>query len=89
MADETLAERTGDNVSPYAAPARAKDLSGLPATYLVTGDLDLFRDETATYAARLAAANVPVEFHIYTGLPHAFDMAAPDITASKHVDSSS
>ncbi|KAI1248654.1 hypothetical protein MGN70_009854 [Eutypa lata] len=81
-------ERTEDNVSPYAAPARVKDLGGLPATYIITGGLDLFRDESATYAARLAAANVPVEFHLYPGLPHAFDMAAPNITATKHVDAS-
>ncbi|RYP19557.1 hypothetical protein DL765_003284 [Monosporascus sp. GIB2] len=36
---------------------------------------DLFRDETAEYAARLAAANVDIEFHMYPGLPHGFDYA--------------
>ena len=42
-----------DEVSPYAAPARAKDLSGLPPTYLCVGELDLFLNENIDYARRL------------------------------------
>ena len=45
-----------DAVSPYAAPARASDLSGLPDTYIDVGDLDVFRDEDVAYARRLADA---------------------------------
>src|SRR4029077_6806229 len=37
-----------DPVSPYAAPARATDLAGLPDTYIDVGDLDIFRDEDIT-----------------------------------------
>src|SRR6185312_10217097 len=33
------------NVDPYAAPARATDVTGLPAAYIEVGDLDLFRNE--------------------------------------------
>ncbi len=66
------------DVSPYAAPARAEDLSGLPPTYLLVGDMDIFRDEDIAYVARLTAAGVPVEFHLVPGAPHAFDYAAPD-----------
>lgn len=57
----------GDNkgeVSPYAAPARATDLPGLPPTYTCVGDLDPFRDETINYLARLEQAGVPTEFHL-------------------------
>ena len=50
-----------DTVPPYAAPARARDLAGLPDTYLDVGDLDIFRDEDITYAQRLADAGVPAE----------------------------
>ena len=34
-----------DEVSPYAAPTRAEDLSGLPPALITVGTLDLFRDE--------------------------------------------
>ncbi|KAI1842372.1 hypothetical protein JX265_001780 [Neoarthrinium moseri] len=63
-------------VSPYAAPSRATDLSDLPATYIDVGNLDLFRDECAMFAARLAAADVDVEFHMFSGVPHGFESAA-------------
>jgi acetyl esterase/lipase len=58
----------------YAAPARAEDLSGLPPAYTYIGELDLFRDETIDYVAKLLRAGVPTEFHIYPGCFHAFDM---------------
>ncbi|GAA3216840.1 alpha/beta hydrolase fold domain-containing protein [Dactylosporangium siamense] len=61
-----------------AAPARATDLRGLPPTYLDVGDLDLFRDEDAAYAARLADAGVPVRFALVPGAVHAFELIAPD-----------
>lgn len=71
------------SVSPYAAPARATDLSGLPRTYIDVGGLDLFRDEDIVFAAKLAAANVDVEFHLYPGLPHGWESAAPGIPVTK------
>ncbi|MBA2934065.1 alpha/beta hydrolase [Sphingomonas sp. CGMCC 1.13654] len=64
-----------NGVSPYAAAARADDLSGLPPTFLATGALDLFVDEDMAYAQRLLRAGIPVEFHIYPGAFHAFDIA--------------
>jgi acetyl esterase/lipase len=66
----------GDDVSPYAAPARAADLAGLPDTYIDVGDLDLFRDEDITYARRLSDAGVPTELHLHPGCPHAFEALA-------------
>jgi triacylglycerol lipase len=64
----------GEGVSPYAAPARADDLHGLPPTFISTGALDLFLDEDIVYAQRLLRAGVPTELHIYPGAFHAFDM---------------
>lgn len=57
----------------YAAPARAQNLHGLPPTYIDVGNLDLFVREDVDYAARLLAAGVPVELHVYPGLPHDFE----------------
>jgi acetyl esterase/lipase len=68
----------GPEVSAYAAPARATDLSGLPAAYIEVGQLDIFRDEDLEYARRLSLAGVPVEFHLYPGVPHEFDAIAFD-----------
>lgn len=70
------ADAGSDSVSPYAAPARATDLSGLPDTYLDVGDLDIFRKEDVSYATRLADAGVPTELHVYPGCPHAFEALA-------------
>lgn len=77
----------GDNgeVSQYAAPARAADLSGLPPTYTCVGDLDPFRDETIDYAARLTQAGVPTEFHLYPGCFHGFEEYFPSAEISRRV----
>lgn len=77
------AEAGSDSVSPYAAPARATDLSGLPDTYLDVGDLDIFRNEDISYATRLADAGVPTELHVYPGCPHAFEALARSAGVSK------
>ena len=70
------------DVSPYAAAARAEDLSGLPPTFISTGALDLFTEENLDYARRLMAAGVPVELHVYPGAPHGF-MWVPQARVSK------
>ncbi|KAI1813313.1 Alpha/Beta hydrolase protein [Poronia punctata] len=67
------ADRTDENVPIYVAPARAKDLSGLPDTFIDIGGVDIFRDESIAFAAKLAADGVFVEFHLYPGVPHGFD----------------
>jgi acetyl esterase/lipase len=64
-------------VSPYAAPTRATDLSGLPPAFIAVGDIDLFVDEDIEYAQRLLAAEVPTELHVYPGGPHGFDLLTP------------
>ena len=61
------------NVSPYAAAARAEDLSGLPPAYIAVGELDLFLDESIEYAQRLLQAGVRTELHVYPGATHGFD----------------
>ncbi len=66
----------GADVSPYASPARATSLEGLPAAYLATGALDLFLEEDMEYARRLTRAGVSTELHVYPGAFHGFGRAA-------------
>jgi acetyl esterase/lipase len=56
--------------SPYAAPARAQDLSGLPPAYIATAEFDPNRDEGIAYGQRLLEAGVPVELHQWLGTFH-------------------
>jgi acetyl esterase len=56
--------------TPYAAPARAADLSGLPPAYIATAEFCPNRDEALGYGLRLLQAGVPVELHQWRGTFH-------------------
>lgn len=62
----------GAEVSPYAAPSRAKDLTGLPPTFMTLGSADLFRSEDLAYAERLWLAGNDCELHVVSGGLHGF-----------------
>ena len=77
------AARGGPDVSPYAAPARAEDLSGLPPAFLDVGSAETFRDEVVTYATRLWQAGGAAELHVWPGGFHGFDGFAPQAALSQ------
>jgi acetyl esterase/lipase len=64
-----LGDHTTD-VSPYASPAIADDLSGLPPAFVTTMEFDPLRDEGILYALRLMEAGISVELHSYPGTFH-------------------
>ncbi|HEX3784882.1 MAG TPA: alpha/beta hydrolase fold domain-containing protein [Pseudonocardiaceae bacterium] len=66
------AAQGGPDVSPYAAPARATDLAGLPPAYLDVGSAETFRDEVLDYAARIWRAGGNAELHVWPGGFHGF-----------------
>ncbi|MEV5971048.1 alpha/beta hydrolase [Streptomyces sp. NPDC051921] len=69
-----LGERHGSaDLPPYAAPARATDLSGLPPAYLEVGSAEMFRDEGVAYANALWRAGGRAELHVWPGACHGFD----------------
>ncbi len=75
--DMILGPHEEGDVSPYAAPGRETDLSGLPPTFLALAELDVFRDEGLSFATRLIAGGVRVELHLYAGAYHGWDGIAP------------
>ena len=65
-----LGDAAGGATSPYAAPARAADLGGLPPAYVYVCEYDPLRDEGIEYAQRLVQAGVATELHLYPGTFH-------------------
>lgn len=69
-----LGDRRGtDNVSIYAAPSRATDLSGLPSAYIDTGSTETLRDEDVAYAQKLWRDGTQCELHVWPGAYHGFE----------------
>ena len=62
----------------YTSPALAEDLSGLPPVFSYIGTVDPLLDENIEYWTRLIRAGVPVEYHIFPGCYHSFEISVPD-----------
>jgi acetyl esterase/lipase len=73
----------GPDVSIYAAPGRAEDLSGLPETFLDAGSAELFRDEVVAFASKLWASGIQAELHIWPGVYHGSETSVPAAAISK------
>ncbi len=62
----------GDPASPAVSPLHVDDLAGVAPAQVLTAEFDPLRDEGDAYAARLAAAGVPVDHVSGPGLIHGF-----------------
>jgi acetyl esterase/lipase len=74
----------GPGVSPYAAPARARSLAGLPPVYVEAASADICRDEDIAFARQALLDGVPAHLTVYGGAPHAYDVYAPGSTFAEH-----
>jgi acetyl esterase/lipase len=79
-----LGDRYGaTDLPPYAAPARATDLSGLPPAYIDVGSAETFRDEDVAYAQAIWQSGGQAELHVWPGAFHGFDTFAPRAALSR------
>jgi acetyl esterase len=73
-----------DAANPYACPARAKSLAGLPPAMVITAEFDPLRDEGEAYAARLREEGVATVLKRYNGVTHGFFGMPTVIEKSRH-----
>ncbi|MBD1547769.1 alpha/beta hydrolase [Roseibium aggregatum] len=72
-----------DRKNPLAAPSLAESHAGLPQAYIAVAQYDPLRDDGTTYADKLRAAGVPVEFDKGEGLIHGYLRAMEYCAASR------
>ncbi|CAM3908483.1 alpha/beta hydrolase [Kibdelosporangium persicum] len=75
--------RGTDEASPYAVPARAEDVSGLPPAFIDVGAAEIFRDEACEYALRIWATGGQAELHVWAGGYHGFAGFSPGAEVSR------
>lgn len=73
-------------LSEYAAPARARDLSGLPPAYIAVSSCDPLRDEGIEYARALLGAGVPTELQLFPGTFHGATSLFPHAAISRRAN---
>lgn len=61
-----------DPQNPYALPAKADTLKGLPAATVVTAEIDPLASEGDRYAERLKKDGVKVDYRQFDGVTHGF-----------------
>lgn len=79
-----LGEETA-GVSPYAVPARAATLAGLPPTYIAAMEVDPLRDANIEFASRLLQAGVRTELHVHPGAFHGSVELVPHAASSARI----
>jgi acetyl esterase/lipase len=72
-----------DRVTEHVSPALARDLSGLPPTYIDAGSAEVFRDEDVAYAAGIWASGGRADLHVWDGGVHGFDALFADAAISR------
>jgi acetyl esterase/lipase len=75
--------RGGPDVSPYASPARADDVTDLPPTFIDVGSAETFRDEAVAYATRIWQSGGVAELHVWPGGFHGYDGFVPQAAVSR------
>jgi len=69
---QQYAPDTARRTEPDAAPARVREVTGLPSAVGVFAEFDVLRAEGEAYLERLRAAGVPVQSRVFPGQMHGF-----------------
>jgi acetyl esterase len=72
-----------DRSDPKVSPLFAPDLAGIAPALIVTADHDPMHEEGGDYAAKLKAANVPVDYTCWPGMIHGIASFAGVVDAGK------
>jgi len=77
---ESIALYAGDHdlSHPYLSPLFGDFTRGFPSTFLQAGTRDLFLSNTVRMHRALRRANIPVELHVFEGMPHGGFQGAPE-----------
>jgi monoterpene epsilon-lactone hydrolase len=78
MATNLLYAAGHDLAHPYLSPLFGDFTKGFPPTFLQCGTRDLFLSNTVRMHRALRRAGVPVELHVFEGMPHGGFMGAPE-----------
>ncbi|MCU0447349.1 MAG: alpha/beta hydrolase [Microscillaceae bacterium] len=72
-----------DHYNPYLSPLWAKDLSNMPATFLLTAEFDPLKAEGYDYAQKLKSAGCSVVYQDFAGMIHGFFSMPKFVKASQ------
>ncbi len=72
MGEGYLPNPETDKLNPYASPLEETNFEGIAPACFISPECDPLLDHALMYAAKLEDNGVPVEFHLYKGMLHAF-----------------
>ncbi len=72
IATEMYLQDLSQASDPRVSPMLAQDFRGLPRTQVISAESDPIVDHAVRYAKLLSAAEVPVDFYLFEGMPHGF-----------------
>jgi len=78
-----LRDLKNKKIPSYASPALNEDYREFPPTISFVGNLEPFYDENITYFESLKKAGVPVQFKVFEGGYHGFEVMAPKTPIGK------
>jgi len=67
----------------YDSPSLCEKLADLPPLFSYVGALDPVRDENIEFWTRMLQAGIPVEYHVFPGAYHCFELGTPEAASSK------